>query len=305
MSSRPSRLIHPYYRYIYITVTILVVIYFLFKIIQLFTSSLFFTDNSRINTIFYSQETAFYSLDKTNARHYVMYFPADLKMQVPGGYGTYRVGSLGKLAKLDTNFDLLQNTFSIGTTSFVNYYFYEDSDTVFYGDTVPTEKKKPQISDIWFLKSNASFFDKLYLTLSFMQKKKDDFYIISYQEKENKALNDIIFQEESFIKSSIGLLYQAQYRDEQKSVQIQYPTSYTVAQSVGSLLEGNGIRVSDISLDLDKSKNCIILESSDIHSKTAKDLSAFFNCPIENKTTDVYDIILKLGNLEKDWEISN
>ncbi|HRN69805.1 MAG TPA: hypothetical protein PLS49_01360 [Candidatus Woesebacteria bacterium] len=305
MSSRPSRVINSYYRYIYIIVGIFICIYVLFKIIQIFTSSLFLTNNTRINTVFYGQETAFYSLDKKDARHYVMYFPADLKMQVPGGYGTYRVGGLGKLAKLDNNFDLLKKTFSIGTTSFVNYYFYEDIDTVFYGNSVPTEKKKPKISDIWLLKSNTSFFDKLYLTLTFLQKKTDDFYIISYQEKENKALNDIVFQEESFIKNSIGLLYQTQYRDEQKSVQIQYPASYSVAQSVGSLLEGNGIRVSDISLDLDKNKDCFILESTDIHSKTAQDLSTFFNCHVKKGNTDVYDIIFVLGNEEKTWKIVN
>ncbi len=305
MSSRPSKIINPYYRYIYIIVGIFIGIYFLFKLIQLFTSSLFVVDNSRINTLFYGQETAYYSIDKKDARHYLMYFPADLKMQVPGGYGTYRIGSLGKLAKLDNNFDLLKKTFSIGTTSFVTYYFYEDVDTVFYGDTVPDERKKPRIQDIWFLKSNAGFFDKLYLTLTFLQKKKDEFYIIAYQERENKALNDVFFQEESFIKNSIGLLYQSQYREEQKSIQIQYTSLYDVAQSVGSLLEGNGIRVSDISLDLNKSKNCVIYESTDTFSRTAQDLSKFFNCPIVKKNTDVYDIIFVLGNDEKKWEIVN
>ncbi len=305
MSSRPSKIIHSYYRYIYIAVAIFIVIYFLFKLVQLFTSSLFFVDNSRINILFYGQETAYYSIDKKDARHYVMYFPADIKMQVPGGYGTYRVGSLGKLAKLDSNFELLKKTFSVGTTSFVTYYFYDDVDTVFYGNTVPEERKKPKISDIWFLKSNAGFFDKLYLTLTFLQKKKDEFYIIAYQEKENKALNDVFFQEESFIKNSIGLLYQSQYRDEQKSIQIQYATSYDVAQSVGSLLEGNGIRVSDISIDLEKNKNCIIIESSEVPSRTSQDLAAFFNCPIQKRKTDVYDIVFILGNEEKSWEIVN
>lgn len=305
MSSRPSRTIHPYYKYLYIAVAIFIGIYCIYKVIQLFTSSLFFSHSSRINTVFYGQETVFYSIDKQNARHYLMYFPADLKMQVPGGYGSYRVGALGKLAKLDNRFDIFQKTFSLGTTSFVQYYFYEDVEDVYSGDTVPSEKKKPSVSDILFLKSNAQFFDRLYLMLTFMRKKADDFYIIAYEEKENKLLNDVFFQEESFIKESIGLLYQTQYRDEQKSVQIQYPKSYAVAQSIGSLLQGNGIRVSDISLDLDTQETCSIVESSNTISQTAADLSTFFNCPVKQGNTDVYDIVFVLGTVEKEWEIIN
>src|SRR5690606_5876233 len=127
---------------------------------------------------------------------------------------------------LDHNKAIYQRTFSIGTTSFVTYYFYPDSEEVYYGAQVPTEKRKPTITQLLTLNSNANFFDRLYLILSFTQKSNEDFHLIAYEEKENKLLNDILFQDESFIKKSIGLLYQTQYRDEQKSVQIRYPTSY-------------------------------------------------------------------------------
>lgn len=305
MASLPSRTIHGYYRYIYSIVGIFIVVYLLFKFIQLFTQSLFFSHNTRINTVFYGPETAFYSIDKQDARHYVMYFPADLKMQVPGGYGSYRVGSLGKLAKLDKNYDIFQKTFSLGTTSFVYYYFYNNSDAVYYGDEVPQESKKPKITDILFMQSNAGIFDRLYLALSFFQKNADDFKILNYQEKENKAQNDVYFQEDSFIKNSIGLLYQTIYRDEQKSVQIQYKSKYSAAQDLGSLLEGNGIRVNDLSIDINKRKDCVIIDSSDDFSQTTHDLSIFFHCPIQKGNTDVYDVIFVLGDKEKDWEISN
>lgn len=304
MSSRPSR-IHSYYRYIYIVVGIFILIYLVFKGIQVFASSLFFSHNSRINTVFYGQDTTFYSLDKKDARSYVMHFPSDLKMQVPGGYGSYRVGSLGKLSHLDNKPDILQKTFSDATTSFVQFYFYEDTDIVFYGDSIPEDIQKPKLKHILFQKSNAQFFDRLYLAVTFLNKKTDDFKRIAYQEKENRLQNDVFFQEESFIKESIGLLYQTQYRDEQKSIQIQYPENYTVAQSVGSLLEGNGIRVSDISLDLNSKKDCVIIESNDEKSVTSQDLSSFFGCPIKKGNTDVYDIVFVLGNVEKEWAVSN
>ncbi len=303
MSPLSSRNIHQYYRFIYILLGVFIAGYLIYKGVVLFKESLFNAENSRINVVFYGQDTSFYSLDKKDARHYVMYFPADLKMQVPGGYGNYRLGSLGKLAKLDHNKAIYQRTFSIGTTSFVTYYFYPDSEEVYYGAQVPTEKRKPTITQLLTLNSNANFFDRLYLILSFTQKSNEDFHLIAYEEKENKLLNDILFQDESFIKKSIGLLYQTQYRDEQKSVQIRYPTSYSVAQSLGSLLEGNGIRVSDISLDLENHKACRIIENTAEVSKTAADLSQFFSCEIQKGNTDVYDIVFILGNIEKEWRV--
>lgn len=303
MSSLPSRNIHQYYRFLYILLGVFLVVYLFYKGIVLFKESLFFSDNSRINVVFYGQETSFYSLDKKDARHYVMYFPADLKMQVPGGYGDYRLGSLGKLAKLDNNNEIYKRTFSIGTTSFVTYYFYQDSEEVYYGSEIPTEKRKPTIVELLSLKSNANFFDRLYLTFAFVNKSNEDFHLIAYEEKENKLLNDILFQDESFIKESIGLLYQTQYRNEQKSVQIQYPSSYSVAQSIGSMLEGNGIRVSDISLDLVNQEKCRIIENSPEASKTALDLSEFFSCDIQKGNTDVYDIVFILGDIEAEWKV--
>jgi hypothetical protein len=45
------------------------------------------------------------------------------------------------------------------------------------------------------------------------------------------------------------------------------------------------------------------LESDEVESQTAYDLSVFFHCPIKKGNTDVYDIIFILGDVEKEWEV--
>jgi hypothetical protein len=302
MSIQASQSVHYIYKYLYAVIVLFIVLYLLYKAVTSFSGSLFVSDTNRINILIYGEESIFYSLDKKDTRHYVMYFAPDLKMQVPGGYGNYRVGSLGKLVNLEKKPDIFTKTFSIATTSFVNYYFYPGGEDVFYGKDIPEEKKSAKITDILFSKSNAGFFDRLYIAFFFISKNTDDFNRIEYSERVNAIQNDVYFQDESFVKESIGLLYQTLYRDEQKSIQILYNEDYDVAHNIGNLLEGNGIRVNDLSLDINRVKTCSVIESGKEHSNTAQDLASFFHCELKAGSTDVYDIIFVLGNIEKEWE---
>lgn len=290
------------HKYLYALIFVFIVVYLLYKVVNSFSQSLFITARDRINIIIYSAESTFYSLDKKDTRHYVMHFAPDLKMQVPGGYGNYRVGSLGKLVYLEKKPDLFSKTFSIATTGFVNYYFYPGTEEVFYGNEAPNTKKKAKISELLFSKSNASIFDRLYLILFFLRKNSEDFHTIEYSERVNAIQNDVYFQDDSFVKESIGLLYQKLYRDEQKSIQILYNQNYNVAARIGNLLEGNGIRVNDLSLDINRAKTCKVVESQPDHSKTAEDVANFFNCSLQKGSTDVYDIVFALGEIEGTWE---
>lgn len=302
MSARASQTVHSIYKYLYAIIVLFILLYFFYKAITSFSQSLFVSDRNRINIVMYGAESAFYSLDKKDTRHYVMYFAPDLKMRVPGGYGNYSVGSLGKLVYLEKKPDLISKTFSVATTAFVNYYFYPSGEEVFYGKESPVEKKEAKITNILFSRSNAGFFDRIYLAFFFVSKNTDDFNSIDYSERVNAIQNDVYFQDDSFVKESIGLLYQTLYRDEQKSIQILYNENYDVTQTIGNLLEGNGIRVNDLSRDINRSKKCSVVESATEHSNTAQDLALFFDCPLKKGSTDVYDIIFTLGNREEEWE---
>ena len=76
---------------------------FLFGIVifKQYTSSLFSQKKDRVNIVFYGKNTVYYSLGKYDGVHYFISFYPDVKVKVPGGYGNYRVGGLGKLVELE------------------------------------------------------------------------------------------------------------------------------------------------------------------------------------------------------------
>lgn len=293
----------PKYLFFYIILSSFILGYLLYKGVTIFSHSLFASSPDRINIVMYGPQTRYYSIDTKTDRHYEISFPPDLKVDVPGGYGQYRIGSLGKLAKLDGNAHLLEKTFAATTTTFIHYYFFQESDEVYYGTEMEESPQKPSTINVLFWSGNASVLDRLYLALMLFGEKDTQFNMIRYRKETDNILGDTIFRNDSFMKKSIGLLYQSTYRDEQASVQILYPRQYKTAMRMSTLLEGNGIRVSDVSLDIDRSDTCEVIYSADVPSQTALDISSYFACPLVQGKTDVYDIIFVLGAREKDWEI--
>ena len=69
------------------------------------------------------------------------------------------------------------------------------------------------------------------------------------------------------------------------------------------MIEGEGIRVVDISEDAKISRSCIVQEEGDNFSQTAEALSGFFQCQLRKGKTEISDIILTLGEREKEWDI--
>lgn len=291
------------YLFFYVILAAFILGYVLYKGILIFSHSLFVSRPDRINFVMYGPQTRYYSLDTKTDRHYQISFSSDLKVDVPGGYGQYPIGSLGKLAKLDGNAHLLEKTFASTTTTFIHYYFFQESDEVYYGNDTEVSRDRPSAFRLLFWSGNASVLDRLYLVISLIGAKDTQFNLISYRKETDKVLGDTIFRNDSFMKKSIGLLYQANYREEQASIQILYPRQYKTATRISTLLEGNGIRVSDVSLDIKRSDACQVVYSSANASQTAQDISSYFTCPLVQGKTDVYDIIFVLGAREQDWEI--
>ncbi|PIZ64592.1 hypothetical protein CO051_05570 [Candidatus Roizmanbacteria bacterium CG_4_9_14_0_2_um_filter_39_13] len=275
--------------------------YATFKLFSAFSSSLFFSRPMRLNVVVYGPTTTYYSFDLKNNQNYNIRFDPEVKVDVPGAYGQYRIGSLGKLVQLEKNPDILKKAFSTTTTSFVQYYLYQKEDDIYY-DAPEKSQIKPSLKSLILSSSNASFLDRVYLTGALM-KVNDDFKKIQYRKEKNEALGDTLFQEDSFIKDSIGLLYNDEYREEHKSVQVLYRQNYKTARTISSLLEGNGIRVSDINRNT-TINDCRIMISDEVPSQTAKDLSKYFFCPIVKGKTDVYDILFVLGDKEEEWKIN-
>ncbi len=263
-------------------------------------NSLFFKHPDRINVVFYGEKTALYSWGKTNGVNYFLPMYSDLKILVPGGYGYYRVGALGKLISLEKKPELLTRAFSSTVSNFVNYYFYPKGNSIYYGKTPAPIVYFPSFYQIWFSPSNTSFIDKFYFWLIFTFAKRSDF--ISLETYPTKSLGqEILLDEENFAKRYQGLFYYKTYRDEKRVVQIIYTKEYDSAVTVSRILEGVGIRVVDISQQNKQPKVCAIYEGETSFSQTAQDLSRFFHCKLVKGKTGVSDIILELADVEALW----
>jgi len=286
---------------------ILYIIGFLVVLVIIFTSvvnglkkTLFFSHKDRVNLVFYGKQTTYFSLGINTEGDYAISFPADLKMPIPGGYGQYRVGALGKLVSLEKKPELFRNTFSFATFSFINDYFYTPSDDVYYGSDETI--KLPSPKQIWEARSNAGLLDKLYLIFFFINKNMQDIHQITADSSTNSQGDDM-FLADDFQKRITGYLFQQSYRNEQKSVQILYANNYINADRVGKMIEGNGIRVGDISQDGSLVKGCIVKEDFNSPSRSGQALVQFFHCQWQRGKSDFYDILFQLGEEEKEWEV--
>lgn len=289
---------------IYVLAVAFIFIYIASLLIRDISQSLFIQKPDRINIVVYGEYPVFYSFGVREVGNYAISFYPDLKVQIPGGYGQYRIGALGKFIKLEKKPELLTSTFTSITSTFISYYFYPDSDEVFYGGKSDDEQvAKPNIKDIFLMKSNASFIDKLYLIYLLHQLQSGNVYDMDYLPYE-QVKDDTIFKNSTFIERYIGYFYQKTYRKDNMNVQIIYSESYSTADNIASILNGNGILVGDISRKDTADKKCIVIQNEDQeYSITSRDIAEFFNCDLKKGKTDVYDILLVLGNLETTWEV--
>ncbi|MBW7960397.1 hypothetical protein H3C65_02785 [Patescibacteria group bacterium] len=263
------------------------VIYALWKMIS---NSVFLKGEERVNVVFFSENTAFFSLSKKDV-NYLFEFTPEVELLVPGGYGQYKLGGLGKLVSLEKKPDLFRKTFSVATSSFVDLYFYPRKTDIYYSNN--SQSFFPKISDILFSKSNANIVDRLILVTKLFDRNRSEYKIVT-----NLPLP---FSHEEFYKDFQGSFYKTSYREKMTTVQILYQKSYSTALLLSHLIEGEGIRVVDLSEDENIESRCRVISKSNDFIVEA--LASFFRCRVEKGKTDVSDIIIKLGNLEKDWAV--
>lgn len=272
---------------IFFVVILFLFIYFLFKNI---TGSVFIQAKDRINVVFYGENTRFFSFSNTDI-NYILKFPVDLEVLVPGGYGKYRIGALGKLVSLDKNPEILKKAFSSTTASFVDLYFYPTKTEIYYNQS--KYGNFPSMAEIFLSKSNGNTLDRLFLNYKFLRKNIADYKIIS--------ISKMSFDLRQFQKKLQGNFYNRKFRQLAKNLQIIYKDSYSTAKLFAQMIDGEGIRVVDLSQGKIRDRQCrIVAKKIDLISQ---ELSRYFKCRLQIGETNVSDIILELGSLEKEWSV--
>ena len=275
-------------------------LFIIYLFIKNLSSSVIFKNRDKVNIVFYGENTRFFSLDKKNIS-YIIYFPSNIKLLIPGGYGDYRVGSLGKLLRLEKKPEILSRTFSSATSSFVDLYFYPKKDEIYYGE----EKEIgdfPSFKEIFLSLGNANLIDRIYIFSAFFKKN-----YFQYQKINNLPLKEEkgekIFDRESFYRNNVGLFFNLYYRKLGKNLQIVYHKSYPTASVISEILEGDGIRVVDLSEGERKGQCQVLTKKDQLANPIINQLTSFFHCQKAVSEPTVSDIILELGSLENEWAV--
>lgn len=292
--------------YLVITVLFLVVLGVIGT--RQFLDSLFFSRKDRINVVVYGKDTLFYSFGRTDRVHYFISFPPDIKISVPGGYGKYRVGGIGRLAFQEKKPWLIQTSFSTVASATVDLYFYDNLSEIYYGVSgIPDSKVSvPSLSSIFFMRSNGNMFDRIFLALLTAGRRGNQIVPIVYTSLDTEG--EDILKDRDFGKKYLGYLFNKTFRSEKRSVQIHYSNravqnnNYRTALVISRIIEGDGIRVVDITEDTPHTQ-CEIVESGQVFSRSAKHMALFFGCPLRSGNVESSDIALYLGSLEKSWEM--
>ncbi len=286
---------------VFILILIFIGLYFIYKNV---TSSVFLKGRDKINVIFYGENIRFFSLDRKNI-NYLLSFPNSVKVIVPGGYGEYKVGAIGKLAGLEKNPEIIRKTFSAATATLVDLYFYPKKTTIYHQDSQNNSNEIPTIKEIFLTNSNANFIDRLLLSIYFFTtSSQGDYQIIDLKPFE-LGDNNAVFDYNGFYKKFQGSFFQKTYRNYDINVQIVYTKSYKTALLLSQMIEGEGIRVVDLSIQNKFIPGCLLITNKKISTtKTYQRLADFFKCSLKIGETTVSDIILQLGDLEKEWAIN-
>lgn len=263
--------------------------------------SFFSLHKDRINVLFYREQTDFLSFGLTDKVHYWISFDNDLMIDVPGGYGQYKIGSIARLAQLEKKPQLIRNAFSSATSAFVHFYFYPKK-IITYTEMKKSNAFSSSMSIVFspHYNTNASLTDRILLFFIMLNKRKNDF--LHFESR--RTSSGSIFLDGQFSDLYKGYFYQKKFREEGKKVSIIY-SNYSAVERLSRILEGEGIRIVDQTFEKKSNSQCIIEDTLHDHERvslTSSYIAEIFHCRIINKKKGGNLLFVLGGHLEKEWE---
>lgn len=283
-----------------------VLLYVGFIALRALHTSAVFARHDRINIAFYGDEATILSFGLTDNVNYIVSLSHEQKIMIPGGYNQYPMGSLGKLVEIEKDPDILQRAFSSMISAYVNYYVSPKRAEVFQKpDTDQPAYQKVDLIRRLFSSSNLTnmnVIDKIYIGYLIAKRRQQDYVVLRSSIRRDEEDGAHIFSEKSFLKKYKGFFYYQTLREEGMETQIKY-NNYKSAVTLSRVIEGQGIRVADLSASDRNVSRCIIRTRAPRTSKTVDFIARSFSCDIETGETEGVDIIVYLGEeIESQWE---
>ncbi|MEI7652818.1 MAG: hypothetical protein WCJ70_00880 [bacterium] len=279
--------------YLIIAATGLIVLIAFLTFKSAYDKSLFVRKNSRAYVgIWLGKDTYVLSISQNIGQSHMLYFPPEQEVIIPGGLKGYKVGALGKVAHIAEDTKLYKKALSQISGLPIDEYLYLDTSEVFYAGSEVEDRTIGSITGevrgaLWSLRG-TSLLNKIFL----------------YQKLGNMRGSNT----ELYIKlkpDPVGM-YDREFRSEKKLVQMIHSNTLDTAAFLAKLLEGVGIRVSDIGSQppTEGGGECQVIERGTEQSATARYITDYFGCKYKLGDTGLYEVQFILSKpLVAEWKL--
>lgn len=275
---------------------------FLLIIIAQIKTSVFLSKRERVTVAVFGQKPYVLSYDKKNKLGHLVYFDPSILVNVPGGYGWYKLGSVSLLGKIEERQkEILKSTFAELSGVVVDIVIYPKDVRVEEGlaadfiDYFLASRSKLDSSLYQFSTNNV--FDRLFLKkilglrvykLVILNAEKD------YFEKNNKKY----YRAELLDSRVKGFFYQDIFLESKAKIRLYYSSTdgYKAAKRLSRFIEGFGIKVIDISRSPQKKLdiNACMVEFHRDYRLIGRLLADYFHCTkrVKDKVSILIDFFI-------------
>lgn len=276
-----------------IAASILIIIVLAFTFKETYSKSLYVRKNSRVYVgVWLGKDAYVVSISQNIGQSHLLYYPPEQEVVIPGGLKTYKIGALGKVAQLTGDNKLFKKALSQISSLPIDESLYLDKNEVYYEGSKVEERSIGSIasemrSSLWSLKG-TTLLNKvfLYQKLGSMRGSNTELYV--------KLKPD-----------PVGM-YDREFRREKRLVQMIHSNTLDTAVFLSKLLEGVGIRVSDIGsqpLSGDGGE-CQVIERDSEQSATSRYIAEYFGCTYRQGDTGLYEVQFILSKrLVDEWRL--
>ncbi len=276
-----------------IAASILIIIVLAFTFKEAYSKSLYVRKNSRVYVgIWLGKDAYVVSISQNIGQSHLLYYPPEQEVVIPGGLKTYKIGALGKLAQLTGDNKLFKKALSQISSLPIDESLYLDKNEVYYEGSKVEERSIGSIasemrSALWSLKG-TTLMNKvfLYQKLGNMRGSNTELYV-------------------KFKPDPVGM-YDREFRSEKRLVQMIHSNTLNTAVFLSKLLEGVGIRVSDIGSQppTGDGGECQVIERDSEQSATSRYIVEYFGCTYRQGDTGLYEVQFILSKrLVDEWKL--
>jgi len=268
-------------------VVVIIIGIFALWLVKQYRSSLFLSKRQVVNIGVFSEKPFVYSYDRNRKIAHIVNFEPDIYVNVPGGYGWYKLGSVNLLGQIENNQnEILKQTFAELAGAPIDLVVYPKKAKVFENQAKNFLDYFYNFRQHWISQSKNShsvnnLFDRLILPAK-LNLRADRLIVINTENLILKEKNQKRYYSEKLDSKIKGFLYQEELlHSPAKVVIFSSSENYLSARKLMRQVEGLGLKVLELKiLSNEPDKHCLIKASSN-NKKIAKLLADYYNCQVE------------------------